>query len=403
MSTDTAVTTDSTRTVSEARLRANRENAQKSTGPRTPEGKERSRANGLRHGLSGDGIVLPEPMRAEVERLIAAYTEKFQPRDDDERELVRRRALASARSDVAWGIETIFLANASERAESDALWESDREAEAAELGAKLAKRPGPMLAKLKGGLHGVRWLRDRWLCLDVALDRNGQWDDEERRLALTLLGTPAEFLDKDPWDLARSTTEALKELVHSQVGRLDEMEEGDLADQDEARRQRVKNGIDYYGTPELHRIWRYAWSAQRLYEKAADTMARIERQRERLGTTSGGWSCKPKAVKTPRPVPAPMPTATVPAAPKVERRFDNALARISRPATPAAREVQEAPVPATPKVQVQGSPAAPSPLSTVAPPAVRGASRGPDPRKLEQAWRKAKRKAERQARKRRRS
>src|SRR5262245_54336453 len=221
MSIDTAVPIDSTRTVSEARLRANRENAQKSTGPRTPEGKERSRANGLRHGLSGEGIVLPEPMRAEVERLIAIYTEKFQPRDDDERELVRRRALASARSDVAWGIETIFILSASERAESDALWESDRETEAADLGAKLARRPGPTLARLKGRLHGVRWLRERWLCLDVALDQNGSWDDGERRMALMLLGTPEEFLDKDPWGLARSTREELKEVVRSQVDRLD--------------------------------------------------------------------------------------------------------------------------------------------------------------------------------------
>ncbi len=52
---------------SEAQIRANRENAARSTGPKTDEGKERSRANALKHGLTGGGIVLPEADAAEVE------------------------------------------------------------------------------------------------------------------------------------------------------------------------------------------------------------------------------------------------------------------------------------------------------------------------------------------------
>jgi hypothetical protein len=42
-----------------AQIAANRQNAQKSTGPRTVEGKSISRANAWKHGLAGDGIVLP--------------------------------------------------------------------------------------------------------------------------------------------------------------------------------------------------------------------------------------------------------------------------------------------------------------------------------------------------------
>lgn len=63
---------------SEKKIQANRQNALKSTGPRTPEGKEAIRLNALRHGILSKEILLPgedegalrelgENLRAELE------------------------------------------------------------------------------------------------------------------------------------------------------------------------------------------------------------------------------------------------------------------------------------------------------------------------------------------------
>jgi hypothetical protein len=63
--------------ISEKQLEANRRNAQRSTGPRTDEGKARSSRNNLRHGLTGQVTVLPSEDReahdAFCNRLIAGF------------------------------------------------------------------------------------------------------------------------------------------------------------------------------------------------------------------------------------------------------------------------------------------------------------------------------------------
>ena len=80
----------------DAQIQANRENAKKSTGPRTPEGKARVSKNALKHGLLAQDSVIPGEDPAEFDRHLATYEDTYLPRNCVEKEIVRQIA------DSAW-------------------------------------------------------------------------------------------------------------------------------------------------------------------------------------------------------------------------------------------------------------------------------------------------------------
>ena len=75
--------------ITPAQHQANRQNAQKSTGPRTEEGKQRSSQNALRHGLTVTDESLILKNSEELSLLIAAHSETYAPRNEAEHTLVR--------------------------------------------------------------------------------------------------------------------------------------------------------------------------------------------------------------------------------------------------------------------------------------------------------------------------
>ncbi|MCP5120704.1 MAG: hypothetical protein GY953_58670, partial [bacterium] len=76
---------------------ANRQNAKKSTGPRTREGKRRVSRNAIKHGLCASQVVIPGEDEAEFERLSAGFVEAIEPRDEVELALVRQMVTAEWR------------------------------------------------------------------------------------------------------------------------------------------------------------------------------------------------------------------------------------------------------------------------------------------------------------------
>jgi hypothetical protein len=71
------------------RAEVNKANAQKSTGPRTEAGKQRTKLNALRHGLTGQIIVLPSEDLSAYQRHSQAFLDEYQPKGPTETQLVQ--------------------------------------------------------------------------------------------------------------------------------------------------------------------------------------------------------------------------------------------------------------------------------------------------------------------------
>ena len=61
------------------KMEANRRNAQKSTGPRTEEGKAKVKFNALKHGMTAETVVLPHEDAAAYEQRLETWTRELNP------------------------------------------------------------------------------------------------------------------------------------------------------------------------------------------------------------------------------------------------------------------------------------------------------------------------------------
>ncbi len=97
-------------------IAANRRNALNSTGPTTPEGKERSRRNALRHGLTAETVIAALEDCEDYQAFEATVIADYDAETAVERELVLRLASILWRLRRATGIETALFEFTSENA-----------------------------------------------------------------------------------------------------------------------------------------------------------------------------------------------------------------------------------------------------------------------------------------------
>jgi hypothetical protein len=94
---------------SSKQIDANRKNALRSTGPKTPEGKAAVARNAIKHGLLARDLVLPGEQRQDCEAVFAALAQDLQPAGATEEFLVQQMASAQWRLQRFTRIETGLL------------------------------------------------------------------------------------------------------------------------------------------------------------------------------------------------------------------------------------------------------------------------------------------------------
>jgi hypothetical protein len=177
-----------------AQIEANRRNAQRSTGPKTDEGKDRVRRNALRHGMAALTIA-PFSLQGDpkpLEQRTQEWESDVQPQNAVERNLVRQAARLSLAIERGEWTETQMLG----------AWQR---AQIRELGRRLlyiaapeevkvmrmshwADDPGLLVSQLEQSAEGCRWLLERWEEFRNLLDHKSSWEETELLRFIRLQG-----------------------------------------------------------------------------------------------------------------------------------------------------------------------------------------------------------------------
>ena len=343
--------TDATDATPSARIQANRLNAMRSTGPRSTEGKARSRRNSLKHGLTGEGVVLPPDVEAQTALRIKAWTESLAPRGPVELDLIKVAATSMTRVELCWQEESAAQRRAVARAEI--AWDADRLDEAAQLMLQLPKQPQRIVYALGRTASGVRQMRESWQELSLRLDDTGEWSESQLQMALDLLGVLTIFRDSyNLLDISSMSLEEGRELrrqiVEFEIHRLTEELQW-LEDLDDLERDDRLKGLNTQNDPEVARLRRYELALTR---RVTSNLAVLRRgQAKQDGNLKSKGDEVHRVTATPT---LPPPASVAPRSDETKPRVDLLPPRETKP-TIEKRPVVESPAP------IQTNPIRPTP------------------------------------------
>jgi hypothetical protein len=253
-------------------IEANRENALRSTGPKTELGKSRSRSNALKHGMTGNGVADSESEAFRARR--QSWAVEYRPLGMAANWQMDRLVEASLQLDRCGTALNQTLAEHRGRAFHS--WDSDRRIEAAQISNGLARKPGWTTRKLQTSWHGAELLVEIWERLGQALEAAGDWSESERSTALDLLGLPPLLrAGRTPLD-APAGTDALahlRALVQGEIASLAESMERHAV-LDDMERCHAEEGSTGLLSKPAQLILRYERDAWRHYDAAAHALGR---------------------------------------------------------------------------------------------------------------------------------
>ena len=210
-----------------AQLEANKKNAQASTGPRTPLGKSVARRNSLKHGLTGEGIVLPTEDVEKLDARFASLEAEMKPRSELARGLVSRIALLMIKLDRSAEHEAKAIAHRMRKAEAE--FNDARLAEMENYYSWIAAEPATNARRLRSSPEGIQRLLSvlQGLRDDLTHPDGHRWDWQRCEQLHYLLGLRRVDV---PISRARALSDAIE-------GNFRHLEKADGAELDPKARQ----------------------------------------------------------------------------------------------------------------------------------------------------------------------
>ena len=286
---------------SPARLAANRRNALKSTGPKTPEGKAASRLNAFKHGLAGGGDLLaPDEDAALVEHRAGVFARELGAVGEVGDLLAHRAALLSVRMNKLG--ERAMLAVAANKAQARDLFDQDR---FGEIEGWIKDLDDPNLFRsaleaLEAVPEGVDYLILTWeeMLSAIRADADDAVISARAALWLSLNDEESKALKENPTGCVAAELDRLR------------LKSGSMTDQIrriDALRERAAKLAGFDPSPEATLAHRYEAAAERGMYRAMRAIAETRRAQEsELPPRSRANPLPPSPPPAPRPAPTPL-------------------------------------------------------------------------------------------------
>jgi hypothetical protein len=299
---------------SERQIESNRHNSMRSTGPKTAEGRARSRVNALKHGMAAE---LPEIAASASPEFLdrrAKWSAQFQPVDEAAEWALDRAVAASLRIEICE--RTIDGIMDASRDRARLTWDQDQAAEAASIAGRLARDPVLASRQLETSRAGVVHLLELWLRL-VEASLVGDWSESDQSRALDLLGVPADMRSgHTPIDApAGSDQQVFREaLALDEMARLKALRDNVMDELDEIEQNRAMLGDAALFSKPAKLVLRYERDAWKRYRESIQ----VVRDQAPAKVDSPPIPLKAPILLTiaklpePRPAPPPKPKPPIP-------------------------------------------------------------------------------------------
>ena len=182
---------------SEERAQINRNNARKSTGPKTAEGKARASRNALKHGLRAEAFALSPEETEELKTLTDEWVDYYQPETPGLRATLDRCVLSVVQQKRCATFQAARVGQQVREAEER--FDQDQQDQLDALVGGFPHDPETAVRLMKRLASGCRWLIAHWEGLKERLDANGCWTARgDFDKVLRLMGKRPDMLRIDP-------------------------------------------------------------------------------------------------------------------------------------------------------------------------------------------------------------